>query len=178
MVIFIGIVIPFVLIIYVLISIIVEFFGAPFVPTSQKVIDEILEKAKLKPHSVFIELGSGDGRVVRRAVRRYKVSGIGIEIHPYLYIYSLIKAKLERLDAIVFRRQSFFTTDLKGADTIFLFLLPRTLKKLRDKFSKECQRNCLIISHGFKIPGWDDQIIATIDRKNFPTYYYKLSKRN
>lgn len=176
-VVLIGVIIPFVIIVYVFLSIIVELFGAPFVPTSQKVIDEILKNAKLKPNSLFVELGSGDGRVVRRAVQKYRVRGIGVEIHPYLYIYSRLKAKIEQLDSVHFRRQSFFTTDLTEADILFLFLLPRTLKKLKDKLLKECKRNCVIISHGFKIPDWDSFIIKKTDRKTFPTYYYKITKR-
>jgi hypothetical protein len=51
--------------------------GAPYVPTSNKQLKAILDRAKLKESQVFVELGSGDGRIVREAVKKYGVQGIG-----------------------------------------------------------------------------------------------------
>ena len=151
-----------------------DFYGAPFVPTSGKIIREILEKAKLKKGAVFYELGSGDGRVLRMAVREFGVFGYGVDIHPMLIWYSKIVAKLQNIQNISFKRESFFKTDLKKAEVIFLFLLPKTLEKLSKKLGKN--KKALIISHGFKISGLDNFLIDRIERKSFPTYYYRLLK--
>ena len=151
-----------------------DFLGAPFVPTSSKIIKEILEKADLKKGKNFLELGSGDGRVTRMAAQKYGVKGLGIEIHPMLILYSNLLSKIQKLNGIKFQRANFFDIDFKKADVIFMFLLPKVLSKLKEKIQKECKNNTLIISHGFKIEGFEKYLIDKIDRKTFPTYYYKI----
>lgn len=148
--------------------------GAPFVPTFGRYVKEILQKANLKKGQVFLELGSGDGRIVREAVKRYGVKGIGVEIHPLLILYSRWMSKLQGIKDIEFRRGNLFQTDLSQAKVIFLFLLPKTVEKLKDKILQECKKDTLIISHGFKIKGLERFLIDTTERKLFSTYYYKL----
>jgi hypothetical protein len=151
---------------------ITDLLGAPFVPTSSKIIDETLKQAKLKKGKVFIELGSGDGRVVREAVRQFKVNGTGIEINPFLLIFSRVVAIFRNIP-VKYESKNLFNVDLSKADYIFLFLLPRTLKKLGVGKLNECKRGSLIICHGFKLPGWESKLIDEIDRKTFATYFYK-----
>lgn len=162
------------ILIFVVYSLIGEILGAPFVPTYQRYINEILEKGDLKKGQRFIELGSGDGRVVRAAVKKYGVEGLGVEIHPLLVIYANLVSKVQNLPKIKFVRQNFFKVDLSDQDVIFLFLLPKTLKKLREKFLKECKDQALIISHGFKIEGFDKFLVFSIQRKLYSTYYYVM----
>lgn len=168
-----GIVLPLLLVLFVLFSLLVDFFGAPFVPTSKAYVIEILDKANLKKGQNFYELGSGDGRVTRTAVNKYKVNGLGVDIHPYLVLYANLVSKFQKINA-KFKRENFYKINLKDADVIFVFLLPKTLKKLKQKFLSECKDGCLIISHGFKIEGFDKYLTSKIERKVFNTYYYKL----
>jgi len=44
--------------------------GSPYVATRKKRIEEILKEVELKKGKLFIELGSGDGRIVRTAVSK------------------------------------------------------------------------------------------------------------
>lgn len=163
------------LFIYTLFSVVAHIAGSPYVPTKQKEVDFILEKTNLKPNQVFIELGSGDGRVVRTAVRKYQVQGIGVEIHPLLLFYSKLLTKIQKLKNIVFKQENFFKTDLKNANVVFLFLMPNTLKKLRQKLLKECPKNTIIISHGFKIVDWETYLRQIIPHTPFPTYFYRIN---
>lgn len=167
-----GLIIPLIVGIHSLFCIIVDFTGAPFVGTDSKIIDEILQQADIKKGQQFLELGSGDGRVVRRAVKKYGVYGTGIDLHIPLIIYSRLQAKLSGLRNIEFKVANFFKTDLSQADVIFVFLLPKTLEKLKPKLLGETKKNTLIISHGFKIAGMEKNLVKKIDRKIFPTYYY------
>ena len=161
------------IIIYLFLDFIAHFLGAPFVPTSQKDIDEMLKEAKLKKGQVFIEPGSGDGRVVISAVKNYGVFGVGIEVHPFLLLYSKLSARFKKV-SVQLKAENFFQTNYKKADVIFLFLFPRTLKKLKEKFLKECKKNTLIISHGFRIEGMEKYLIKTLERKVYNTYFYKI----
>lgn len=169
-----GLVIPATIAAFALFEIRSGFLGAPYVPTNAKLLDEILKGANLKKGNLFVELGSGDGRVVRTAVLKYGVKGLGIELNPLLVLFSTLLAYLRNLRDIKFKRQNFFDTDLKDANTLFLFLLPKTLLKLRPKLEKECRKS-LIISHGFEVKGWEKFLVKKQKRKIFPTYFYKIS---
>lgn len=171
---FFTIVVPLILVSFYFFSFYIELTGAPFVPTTQRTLKEILEAADLKKGQIFFELGSGDGRVVRTAVRLYKVQGIGVEMHPMLVLFSKLRAKMQKLEKIEFRTQNLFKTDLAEADVIFMFLLPRVLKKLKLKIEKECKKGTLIISHGFTIPGWEKLLVKKQERFRFNTYFYRL----
>ncbi|KKQ67324.1 MAG: Methyltransferase type 11 [Candidatus Daviesbacteria bacterium GW2011_GWA2_38_24] len=169
-----GFVFPIVITLYHIFCLVSEFKGAPYVPTSGKIVKEILNKANLKKGQNFIELGSGDGRVVRAAVKNFKVKGLGVDIHVPLIWYSKIISRLQKVPNIEFRIQDFFKTDLSKVDVLFLFLLPNTLKKLREKILKECPKNTLIISHGFQIEGMEKYLESKIHRTLFPTYFYRI----
>lgn len=169
------ILVTFLVIAFVTFGLYVDILGAPFVPTSRKVIGEILKKAKLKKGQIFLELGSGDGRIIRSAVKNYQVKGIGIDLHPMLIFYSRLISKFQKIKNISFKRQNLFKTDLSKADVIFLFLLPKTLKRLAPKFILETKKNTLIISHGFKIPEFEKYLTNKIVREIFSTYYYRIT---
>lgn len=151
-----------------------SFFGAPYVPTKKEVIDSILKKAKLKKNKLFIELGCGDGRVVKRAAEKYGVKGIGIDINPYLILSLKLLNKLKKINNPQFIFGDIFKLPLNKADYIYCFLMPKMLEKLIKKFNKELKKGALVISHGFKIPNWEKNLITTLKGKNFHTYYYRL----
>jgi len=151
-----------------------SFAGAPYVPTSSKRIADILAWAKLKKKSTFIELGSGDGRIVRMAVAKYGVQGIGIDINPALTFLARIIARHHKLSGISFLTQNVFASELSQADTIYLFLMPQLITKLIPKFKKELKKGTLIISHGFKLEGWNLPILHKIETEPFSTYFYRV----
>jgi len=147
--------------------------GAPYVPTSKKRINEILKEAHLKKGQTFLELGSGDGRIVRNAVKQYGVTGIGIDINPTLTFIARLYAKQEKLKNIIFKTESIFNTDLKKAHVIYLFLMPQLILKLIPSLS-QLSPNTMLISHGFKIEGWDKKLYKTVKTEPFSTFYYRI----
>lgn len=169
-----GTLVPLLIIAFCCYYMLADFFGAPFVPTSGKIVDDILKEAKLKRGQVFLELGSGDGRVVRSAVKNYGVHGVGVEMNIFLVYFSKILAKLAGLTNIEFRTGNFFKKNLSCADVVFMFLMPRTLEQLKQKFLKECKKGVLLISHGFAIPSFEKFLLKKVNRKPFPTYYYRI----
>ena len=54
----------------------------PYVPTPQEVVDRMLELAEVKKGDVVYDLGSGDGRIVVTAAKKYGIRAIGFEIDP------------------------------------------------------------------------------------------------
>ncbi len=56
----------------------------PFVPTPIEVVDRMLELAEVKKGDVVYDLGSGDGRIVIRAAKKFGVKAVGIEMDSWL----------------------------------------------------------------------------------------------
>src|SRR5881397_4041825 len=54
----------------------------PFVPSPQFVVDKMIELACVKNGDIVYDLGSGDGRIVITAAKKYGVKAIGFEIDP------------------------------------------------------------------------------------------------
>lgn len=148
-------------------------FGAPFIPTSKEKVDQILREANLKKGQVFVDLGSGDGSLLKKAVRQYQTKGIGFEINPFLVIYSRFKSRLEKIKNISFERKNVFSADLNKANVIFLYLMPDIIDKLRVKLEKQTRKGTLIISHRFEIYGWENKLIKKLDDSHPFTFFYK-----
>src|SRR5574341_1219942 len=55
-----------------------------FVPTPEDVVAGMLRLANVKRSDVVYDLGSGDGRIVIQAAKRYGARGVGIELDPEL----------------------------------------------------------------------------------------------
>ncbi len=146
--------------------------GSPYVPTKAKDIDPILQAANLKKGQLFVDLGCGDGRVVRKAVTNYGMKGVGIDINPLLLARARLQTKISHLKNIEFKREDLLLTDLSHADVIYVFLMPTIIAKLSTRFKKETKESVLIISRGFKIPGWEKNLIKTVEQKPFPSYFY------
>ncbi|MEO6065748.1 MAG: hypothetical protein ABIP49_08240, partial [Lysobacterales bacterium] len=55
-----------------------------YVPTPQVVVDEMLRMAKVGPNDFVIDLGSGDGRMVITAAKKFGARGFGVDLDPVL----------------------------------------------------------------------------------------------
>lgn len=151
------------------------FMGSPFVKTKSKTLEMILQNADLKPKQEFIDLGCGDGVVVRTAYKKYKIKGIGVDINPLLIYRAKLLNYLQHTSRVKFLKQNIFDADIKTADVIYMFLLPKFLVRLKSKLKNESKKKALIISHGFEIEGWEKYKIKTIKNKPFSTFYYRLN---
>lgn len=148
--------------------------GAPYVPTQKKRLREILEEAKLVHGQTFVELGSGDGRMVRLAAKEFKMKGIGVEINPLLIWWSRLLAKRQHIHNTQFIKQNVFKYDLGAADVVYLFLMPQLIVKLVAQFESQLKKGSLVISHGFKIPTWEKKMFHEIKSEPFATFYYRV----
>ena len=127
----------------------------PFVPTPPDVVDRMLELAQVKSGDVIYDLGSGDGRIVIQAAKRYGVRGVGIEIDPDLVQKARDNAFREKVDHLVeFRAQDALTVDVSPATVITLYMLPEFNAKLRPIFDRQLKPRARVVSHDFEIQGW------------------------
>ena len=127
----------------------------PFVPTPPEVVDRMLEMAQVKSGDVIYDLGSGDGRIIIRAAKRYGVKGVGIEIDADLVQRAKDNAFREEVEHLVeFRLQDALTVDVSPATVVTLYMLPEFNAKLRPIFEKQLKPGSRVVSHYFEIQGW------------------------
>ncbi len=149
----------------------------PFVPTPPEVVDRMLEIAEVKKGDVLYDLGSGDGRIVIRAAKRYGVRGVGIEIDPDLVQRSRLKAKDEGVDHLVeFREQDALTVDVSKATVVTLYMLPEFNAKLRPILQRELKAGARVVSHDFPMEGWTPIGVEQIGGDWFHTHTIYLWK--
>lgn len=149
--------------------------GSPYVATRNKVILDILKEVKFKRNGLFVELGSGDARIIRVAVKKYHLKGLAVDINGLINLWAKILSKFDKTNKkIIYKTENIFDTDLTKADYLYLFLMPGLLKKLVPKFDKELKKETTIISHGFPIKEYEKKLIKQVNRRPFPTYYYRI----
>lgn len=127
----------------------------PFVPTPQEVVDRMLELAEVKKGDLVYDLGSGDGRIVITAARRYGVRAVGFDIDPHLVRESranIKKAGLEHLAEI--HEQDILTVDLSPATVLTLYLLPSVNMRLRPAILRQLRPGSRVVSHAFDMGDW------------------------
>jgi precorrin-6B methylase 2 len=136
----------------------------PYVPTPQGVVDDMLELAGVKPGDVLYDLGSGDGRIVITAAKRYGVHGVGIEINPEHIHEAEANARAAGVQHLTeFRQQDIFKAHLGDATVVTMFLLPSVNTRLKPKLLGELRPGTRIVSHAFEIEGWEPDRIVESD---------------
>ncbi|MBM4264189.1 MAG: methyltransferase domain-containing protein [Deltaproteobacteria bacterium] len=127
----------------------------PYVPTPQEVVDRMLDLAQVKKGDVVYDLGSGDGRIVVTAAKKYGVKAIGFEIDPERIRESkenIKKAGVEHLVEI--RQQDIRTVDLSPASVLTMYLLPEVNLMIRPNIWKQMKGGSRIVSHDFDMGDW------------------------
>ena len=128
----------------------------PFVPTPVVVIDRMLELAEVKPGDVVYDLGSGDGRIVIRAAKKYGVRAVGIEMDQLLLDQARKDAKAEGVsDLVEFRSEDALKADISAATVVTLYMLPWFNEAMKPNFQKMLKPGARIVAHDFGIEGWE-----------------------
>jgi SAM-dependent methyltransferase len=132
---------------------------APFDPTPNEVVERMLALARLKNSDVVYDLGSGDGRVVIAAAKKYGVHAVGLEIDPGLAKLArenVRRAGVEKLVEI--RQQDFLTADLSPASVVTLYLSYDGNLALRPQLLRQLKRGARVISYTFDMGDWQPKI--------------------
>jgi hypothetical protein len=160
--------------VYTLFLIYSSLMGSPYVPSKQKEIEYILSQIKIRKNANFVDVGCGDGRIIRTAVKKYLVNGVGYDINPILINWAKILTKISRLkNNIEFKVTNILKVSYKEAQYIYIFLMPDLIVKLKKVLDHDLRKNTIIISHGFPVIGWEKKLFKKIDHSPFPTYFYK-----
>ena len=146
----------------------------PYVPTRRYLCAEIIDLLEFKPGSVFYELGSGDGRLVREVNRRHpNVRAIGIERRYALWKFCRIVRRLRGSPKNVeFLQEDLRETPLVSATHIYAFLSSPLMALLSEKFEKEFHGR--LVSCDFPLPDKKPARVVELTRDKGKKIFQKL----
>lgn len=124
----------------------------PFVTTSVESVKDAIALAELKGNETFIDLGSGDGRVVLEFAKQ-KIKADGYELKEPLVVKSrqrIIDAGLD--DIATIHQKSFFDADLSQYDIIYIYGMNSVMGKIEQKIISEAKPGTKILSNVFRFP--------------------------
>ena len=135
----------------------VVFRGAPYVPSQKRhVIRAFTELYALDDDDVLVDIGSGDGIVLREAARR-GATAIGYELNPILVFISRFLSRREP-NVRVYLADFWFVALPPETTVVYTFGESRDIEKMAQKVASEAdrlQKPILFISYGFAVPGID-----------------------
>lgn len=135
----------------------------PFIVTPDHVTLAMLELARVGPADTVLDLGSGDGRIVITAARRFGARGLGVELVPELVQRSRDFARRAGVaERAEFREQDLFKTDLTQASVITMYLLPEVNLQLRPALLRLAP-GTRVVSHDWDMGDWPPDRTLTLD---------------
>lgn len=132
-----------------------------WVPTSQALVDRMLDMAKLTPKDRLVDLGSGDGRTVITAAKR-GATARGIEFNPEMVALSKRAAEAEGVAGrATFEQADIFKSDFSNATVVTLFLLPDLNLRLRPTLL-DMKPGTRVVSNSFTMGDWQADEVARV----------------
>jgi precorrin-6B methylase 2 len=148
----------------------------PYVQTPQPVVDRMLALAAPTKNDVVYDLGSGDGRIVITAARRYGSRGVGIDIDPARVEEGKQNAQAAGVsDRVRFVQQDVFQTDVREATVVTMYLLQAVNERLRPRLLEQLRPGARVVSHQFDLGEWEADAreeVARGDGSSATVYYW------
>ena len=146
--------------------------GAGWWPTPMKAVRRMLELAELKEGDTLYDLGSGDGRIVIEAARRYGVRGVGIEADPLRVALSRLILRLKGVQGLVtIVHGNFFRESIAEASVVTLFLRQKTNQRLKQRLL-ELRNGARVVTYTWTFEGWTPAVSDERER----VYLYVVNR--
>lgn len=125
---------------------------SPWWRTKDHEIRKSLKLANVTKKDIVYDLGSGDGRVLIIAAKEFGAHGVGVEIDPLrAFVSRLLVRWFGVSDRVRIVRSNFFNENLSKATVIFLYLVPKTLARLKVKLLSELPKGARIVTIQYEI---------------------------
>jgi cyclopropane fatty-acyl-phospholipid synthase-like methyltransferase len=148
----------------------------PFVPSPMYVVNKMIEAAEVKKGDILYDMGSGDGRIVIEAAKRFGVKGVGIDLNPELVAKARENAEKEGVSHLVeFRAQDGLTVDISEATVVTLYMFKWFNNALKPKLQK-LKPGSRVVAHDFDIDDWKPTRIENVTRPPDDTSDYAESR--
>jgi ribosomal protein L11 methylase PrmA len=136
----------------------------------------MLELAQVKNRDLVYDLGSGDGRIVVTAAKKYGARAVGFEIDPERIKESRESIREQGLEKLAeIREQDILTVDLSQANVLTMYLLPSVNLKLRSKILDEMAPGSRVVSHAFDMRDWKPDRVVQINGRT--VYYWTVPQK-
>lgn len=144
-----------------------QFGGAdnlgPKIPTPQILVEKMLEAGDVKPEDTVYDLGSGDGRIVITAARKFGARGVGIEWDAELCRTARKRVKdLGLEDKVSIVEGNFLRADLSPATVVTMYLLTSSNERLRPTLEKHLKPGTRVVSNDYPIKGWKEKRLLLV----------------
>lgn len=126
--------------------------GAPWVPTWKRDLQRIANLANLQKGDRFVELGCGTARVCRYLAKTTQAQTVGVELSMIQWLWASVLSITQKRNSIVLGDA--FHHDLSSYTVVYMFLMPETYKKIRDKLVHELSSGSRVITYVWPIPDW------------------------
>ena len=101
------------------------------------------------------KVGSGDGRIVVMAAKKFGADATGVELDESLYKQSMAEIKRLKLsDAARVIHGDVAAQDYSSADLLTVYLLPDSNTKIRPLLEKQLRKGARVVAHDFEFSGW------------------------
>jgi SAM-dependent methyltransferase len=123
----------------------------PYLP-SNKSYKKAVEYLDIKDGDKVIDIGCGDGRVLRYAAKKYpKAEFVGIDRDFSLITYAKFLNIFFRKNNLHFKRVNLHDFDLSDFDKIYIYLLPDVVDQVLFEKRNQLKRGCTVVSfrYGF-----------------------------
>jgi len=140
----------------------------PFVVSPYEVVDRMLRLAEPKQGEYLIDLGSGDGRIVIEAAKRFGARGLGVDIDPRLVERARANAAKAGVESLArFEVKDFYELDLRGASIVTAYLLPEVNQKLMPRLLEQLKPGARVVTHDYDMGPWryDEMIDLPVAEK-------------
>lgn len=125
---------------------------APWWKTTREVSPAIKRLAKISSADIVYELGSGDGENLRFLAKMYGARCVGIEVDPGRVFQSRFLVNRQHLqNKVKILKGNLFDVPIVEATVIYLYLVPKTLEKLKHKLLSELKPGTRIVSYRYEI---------------------------
>lgn len=131
----------------------VPLLGAPYVPSRREELVPLLKKLGVSADDTLVDMGSGDGTILKLVSSELDMRTIGVELNPFLVVASKLRLFRIRDKATVRFGDMWSYVIPKDADVIYLFLLPKHMARMHKKIETEISKKTIVISYSFPIEG-------------------------
>ena len=141
-----------------------------WVPTPDGLVDRMLRMAGVSSADFVTDLGSGDGRTVIAAAKKFGARAQGIEYNPDMVELSKKNAAAAGVsDRTTFMKADIFEYDFSKSTVVTMYLLTDLNLKLRPKLL-DMKPGTRLVAHQFRMGEWEPDQTVSYDGR--PAYLW------